>query len=164
MPTTVHFVKKARNDYKAEGIKKGESYYWWKFRYGARHRSRTRPRPSQLTQSEFLGNIYDTKENLNDLIKEFANGEADFEDVITACEEAAEIVREQGEECSQKRDNIPEALQDSESGELLQERADQCESVLEGLEEAIEAIQELKGKEENRARVVEIVENVTWDF
>ncbi len=49
-----HFVKKARKDNPAAGIKAGDSYYWWKFRRGGKHYSKTAPRPSQLTQSEYL--------------------------------------------------------------------------------------------------------------
>ena len=33
----VHFVKKARKDYPSTGIQKGDSYYWWQFRYGGTH-------------------------------------------------------------------------------------------------------------------------------
>ena len=40
----VHHVKSARKDNPV--AKKGESYYWWKFRYGGKRYSKT-PRPGR---------------------------------------------------------------------------------------------------------------------
>lgn len=57
-----HFVKKARKDNPA--VKAGESYYWWKFRRGPKRYSKERPRPSQLTQSEFYGQVYGLQEDM----------------------------------------------------------------------------------------------------
>ncbi len=54
MPRVTH-VKKARKDNPV--CKAGESYYWWKFRYGGKRYSLTRPRPSQLTQSAYFGGL-----------------------------------------------------------------------------------------------------------
>jgi hypothetical protein len=48
-----HFVKKARKAIPGTDIKKGDSYYWWKFRFGGKRTSKTAPKASQLTQSEF---------------------------------------------------------------------------------------------------------------
>ena len=83
----VYFVKKARKDYPV-GIKKGDSYYWWKFRYGGIHRSKTRPRPSQLTQSEFLSTIYAIIEEIQDVTI------TDFNSI----EELKEFIEEKAEE------------------------------------------------------------------
>jgi len=47
----VHFVKHARKD--NDLVKKGESYYWWKFRFTGKCMSKTPPRKSQLTESEY---------------------------------------------------------------------------------------------------------------
>ena len=51
----VHHVKSARKDNPV--AKKGESYYWWKFRYGGKRYSKTPPKPSQLTQSPYFSSI-----------------------------------------------------------------------------------------------------------
>jgi len=63
----VHCVKAARKDYPECGIKKGDTYYWWKFRFGGKHESKTYPKQSQLTQSEFLSQVYALNERLEDL-------------------------------------------------------------------------------------------------
>lgn len=60
----VHYVKKAR---KANRVAQpGESYYWWKFRYGGKQLSKTYPRASQLTQSDKLSRIYAAQEAVQD--------------------------------------------------------------------------------------------------
>lgn len=62
----VHHVKKALKDNPV--AKKGESYYWWKpmvnGRGGAKRYSKTPPKPSQLTSSEFLGTVYDIQDEI----------------------------------------------------------------------------------------------------
>ncbi len=52
----VHHVNKARKDNPV--AKRGESYYWWKFRTSSKNYSLTPPTRSQLTQSEYLTVIY----------------------------------------------------------------------------------------------------------
>jgi len=41
--------QRARKDYPAQGIKKGDSYWKWSFRFGGTFKSLTKPQPSQLT-------------------------------------------------------------------------------------------------------------------
>jgi len=60
-----HHVKKARKDNPV--AKAGESYYWWKFRFGDRHYSKTEPKASQLTQSPYLSVIYSCQEQWENL-------------------------------------------------------------------------------------------------
>lgn len=62
------FVKKARKDIPGTDIKAGESYYWWKFRFGGKHYSKTPPRRSQLTQSDFLGQLYAIEDEIQGLV------------------------------------------------------------------------------------------------
>ena len=61
----VHHVKKARKDNRA--VKKGESYYWWKFAYSSKRYSKTYPKASQLTQSDKLSRYYEAQETVDDL-------------------------------------------------------------------------------------------------
>jgi len=107
----VHFVKKARKDNPA--VKAGESYYWWKFRYGGKRYSKIRPKPWQLTQSPFLQELYmleDWLANLNELDEDCRG-------------ELVDKLREMQEECENSLYNMPDHLQEtSESGQLLQER------------------------------------------
>jgi len=62
-----NFVKAAAKDYPEQGIKKGDSYYWWKFRHGGKRYSKTMPKQSQLTQSEFLSGVWSVEETLAEL-------------------------------------------------------------------------------------------------
>lgn len=65
--TRLHYVKKARNTYRGTGVKKGYSYYWWKFAYGKKQFSLTKPRRSQLTRSVFLGSMMDLEDRYNEI-------------------------------------------------------------------------------------------------
>ena len=104
------FVNKARKDNPV--AKKGESYYWWKFRFGGKRYSKTRPKRSQLTQSEHKGNIYDIEDELSGLtIGDISENVLD--DFISRIEEVADT-------CQERLDNMPEQLQDSNSGMVLQ--------------------------------------------
>jgi hypothetical protein len=127
--TRVHFVKKARKDYPQYGIQKGESYYWWKFRYGPKSMSKTPPRQSELTQSDFLSRVYGVQEDLEDL------SASDFDQDIE--EERDNVVSELEElrdETQEKHDNMPDQLQESETGQLLQERVDSLDSMISDLQ------------------------------
>jgi hypothetical protein len=125
-----HFVKAARKDYPDHGIAKGESYYWWKFRTGGRggpkHFSKTAPKGSQLTQSEYLGQHYALQEELEALA-----ADEGLEDAVS---DIATRFRELGEEQSEKKNNMPDSLQDSDTGNMLDERAEKCESIASELE------------------------------
>ena len=119
----LNFVKKARKDNPV--VKKGESYYWWKFAFGPKRYSKTRPPRSQLTQSSFLSQLYDLEDD-----NEKSIGSA------TTIEELQEIVEEMKgdieqltDEVQESLENMPEHLQDtSNSGTLLQERIENLES------------------------------------
>lgn len=113
----VHFVKSARKDHPG-GIKKGESYYWWKFRYGPRRTSKTKPRRSQLTQSGFLAELWDLEDEIAEM--EEAN-EATIDEII-------DRINSLSEQCEDSLSAMPDHLQDtSESGMMLQERIDALE-------------------------------------
>jgi len=124
----VTFVKKARKDNPA--CKKGESYYWWKHAYSPKRYSLTRPRSSQLTQSDFLSQLYGAQEAIED-------GGSSLSSLRDAIEDARSVIEEIGGECTEKRDNMPDALQDASTGELLQTRADSCEEVAQRLDELL---------------------------
>jgi hypothetical protein len=126
--TQAHFVKKARKDYPSAGIKKGDSYYYWEFRFGGLHRSKIAPKRSQLTQSEFLGRIYDIEDRISNISGDTAS------DLQSQAEEIASEIRELAEEQEDKRSNMPDQLQDSAAGELLQNRADSCNEMADELE------------------------------
>ena len=128
----VTFVKSARKDNNC--VKQGESYYWWKFRFGGKRMSKTRPRQSQLTQSAYFSTLYGLAEHIEDY--EIVPGEESVveelrDDIVSQLEELRD-------ETQESRDNMPEALQDAPTGELLGERVDGLESAIseiEGIEE-----------------------------
>jgi hypothetical protein len=123
------FVKKARKNFKDDGIKKGDSYYHWKFRYGGIHRSKTKPRASQLTQSEFLSSVFSIEESFSDL-----SIDQGFDAVKETIEQAAEELRELGDETEDKISNMPDSLQQSETADLLQSRADDVRQMADDLD------------------------------
>lgn len=125
------FVKCARKDIPNASIKAGESYYWWKFRFGGKHYSKTKPSRSQLTQSDFYAQIFDIEDN--------TIGEAAADDSLASTrDDVVSQLEDLKSECEEKLENMPDNLRESSSsGELLQERVDALESAIsefEGLE------------------------------
>lgn len=112
------FVKAAAKDYPAHEIKKGESYFWWKFRFGGKHYSKTAPRAAQLTSSEFLSTVYDLNDELSefsaDTLEALRDGIADF----------VSRIQDLSSETEDKLNNMPDSLQQGPTGELLQSRID----------------------------------------
>lgn len=150
------FVKAARKDYPEAGIKKGESYYWWKFRFGGMHKSKTPPRASQLTQSEFLGSIYGHLETLEDIELEGLTAE----DLRSTVEGVAEEIRNLGQEQEDKVSNMPDSLQESETAQLLQNREASCEDLACNLESIDMDVDEDLTEEDKKSRLEEILDEV----
>jgi len=121
-----HYVQKARKDNPV--AKKGESYYWWKFRFGGKLYSKTRPKRSQLTQSAHLGQIYDIEDSIADFEPET------LEDIQSQIEDWASELENLAYEAEESRSNMPEHLQDGPTGEMLQERADATREMAENLQ------------------------------
>lgn len=124
--TTLHHVKKARKAIPSAGIKKGDSYYWWKFAYGSKQVSKERPRRSRLTQSVFYASLYDIEDDIADLKPD--DGLKDAVDSII------QSIRDLAEEQDEKRSNMPDALQESDTGTMLEERKEACEAAADELE------------------------------
>ena len=145
-------VKKAQ---KAQGecgkcntkINKGDSYRWWKFRFGGRYvrclKPECSPKPSDLTQSEFYGTLYGIQESVETALDDFRNG-GELGDLASALNDAAGELRELGEECQGKLDNMPEGLQQGDTGQLLENRASECESKADELESAAGEIESVE--------------------
>lgn len=141
-------VNKARVDQGACGkcstpIKVGSPYRWWKFRYGGRRvrcmNPACAPRPSDLTQSEFLGTLYDIEETVSTAVAELRDG-GEPSDCAQALRDAAEELRNLGTDCQDKLDNMPESLQQGDTGQLLENRAQECESKADELDSAADEI------------------------
>ena len=105
-------------------INVGESYYTWCFYGGQPQYSKERPKPSQLTQNWFKQELYSIQEKIEDFEPE------DVEDIATFIDDIMNDAESLRDECQEHLDNMPEQLQDSDSGQTLQERIDNLDSVI----------------------------------
>ena len=135
----VHHVKRARKAVKSAGIKVGDSYYWWKFRYGGKHTSKTPPRQSQLTNSDKLSRAYAASESLEDID---VSAYESLDDLKSELENIASEVNEIAEEYSEGVQNMPEGLQQGSVAEEMEEKAKSLESWSNDIEQALDSIDE----------------------
>jgi hypothetical protein len=114
-----------------EEIAAGSPYVWWQFRFRGKTvrcgKAECGPKPADLTSSEYQKAIYALHDNykfegatLDDLESERDNAVSDIESLR--------------DETQEKLDNMPEGLQQGNSGTLLQERVDALESAVSDLE------------------------------
>lgn len=158
MTTRLHYVKSARKADKAAGIKVGDAYYWWKFRRGGKYKSKTRPPRSRLTRSSFLATMYDAEDAVAKAAGDAKEGE--LEDLASALEDAAGDVRQAGEDAQSSFDNMPEGLQQGDTGQLLEQRVDWCNTLADEIDNAAE---EVRGAETLEA-ALEAVEGISWEY
>jgi len=175
----VHFVKKARKAIPHAGIKVGDSYYWWALRMpgsrsGTKRVSKTRPRPSQLTLSEYRGNAYSIEEDVTDAFTAVATKD-DVTALVDLLNEKASEVRDLGSEQDDKFSNMPEGLQQGDTGQLLESRRDCCESTANYLESAASEIENIDYEDcDDKAGFTEdeyfvseaqnIASNISWEW
>lgn len=126
---------KARKDYPQFGIKKGDVHWTWDLMLGPRSsktfRQLEKPRRSQLTASEYLSTLYDIEDDL----LEFDGSSDDVGELITRLEELRD-------ETQDKFDNMPEGLQQGDTGQLLEERVNALDSAIQELEDAKSTLEE----------------------
>lgn len=136
----VHFVAKARKAKPTHNIAVGDSYYWWKKRSpgsksGYTVISKTKPTRQQLTSSDYQRTLYDIEDAINAMSNEsILNG--GMEDIWTMLEELRDELQE-------KKDNLPEQLQDSH---IVSERLETIESNIEELDEVKSRAEDWWGK------------------
>lgn len=115
----------AGKDYPEQGIKKGDTYYKWSFRYGGTHKSLKRPRPSQLTQSKY-STVYAALEELQDM---FSADGVTVQDIVDTAQTAAETIREVASEYEDADQNMGgHQGTNSERAQACEECADELES------------------------------------
>lgn len=160
----VHYVAKARKADKKAGIKKGDSYYWWSKRPGGRGRgykvkSKTRPRASQLTSSEYLSTVFAANEAVEDAGDDPAA-------LIEALQEAESCLDSLKDETEEKLSNVEEAFPNGcPVAEQLQERIDALEQLIGEIQDAIntiEAIDEDEDEEDRRSEALTAAEGVDF--
>ena len=100
-------------------------------------RSLTPFRQSQMTTSPFKSGWYAAQEQW---------GEGDHS--IELLQSVAEAIREIGQEAQGSYDNMPEGLQQGETGYMLEERANKCEEVADALDELASEAEGLEEPEE----------------
>ena len=132
--------RKARKDYPDNGITKGDMYYYVSMKTGPRSsrvmRSLTPFRRSQLTTSAFYGAMYDIEDALETV--------GDLEELNSIIEDLEALTEET--QCS--FDNMPESLQQGDTGMMLEERVQGCESASEELREIAQRMEDYEEYEE----------------
>lgn len=130
----VHTVERARKADPRNGIEVGDKYYWWKFRNrhgaGTVVKSKTYPKASQLTRSEFAGTWRSIEEDIEALPLD--------DSLHSQLQDIAARLRELADETQSKLDNMPEGLQQGDTGQLLEARvnaANEWADVIEALDE-----------------------------
>lgn len=109
-------------------INVGESYWTWCFYGGQPIYSKTKPRQSQLTNNSFKQELYSIQESVEDFSTEDPDEVGEFvEELISNLEELRDT-------CQESFDNIPEQLQEGNSGQILQERIENLDDVISNLE------------------------------
>lgn len=109
-------------------VTKGTTYYAWSFNFGPSFISLTKPRRSQLTQSEFLGTIYDIEDRIAELS---CSNESELQSERDEIVSELESLRDETQE---KFDNMPDGLQQGDTGQLLEERVQQVEDAIDEFE------------------------------
>lgn len=136
----IHKVEKARKAIPSINVAVGETYYWWKRRFGRSKsgtvvKSKTYPKRQELTSSSYLCAVYDLEDKVNAMSnEEILNG--GLEDVYSDLETIKD-------ELEEKLENMPEGLRESsDSGQTLQQRID-------ATEEAMSEVEEVKSRAED---------------
>lgn len=122
----VYKVESARKPRPELGIAVGDTYYYWKRRKGPLQMSKTYPKRSQLTGSAFLASIYDIEDRLAALTAD--------ETLKDEVESIVQELRDLAEECQSSLDNMPEGLQQGDTGQLLEARIEGCNNAADELE------------------------------
>ena len=135
-------TQKAAKDYPDQGISKGETYYSWSFRYGGSYKSKTYPRPSQLTQSKLSG-AYSAQEAMEDAI----GAATCISDITDAIDQCVSDINDVAQEYRDSKDNMPEGLQEGPTGQECEEKADALEEYASELESARDEIDGLEACE-----------------
>ncbi len=148
MPRVTH-VRKAQKDNPV--CKKGESYYWWKFRHGGKKYSLTYPKQSQLTQSQYLSVIYDCSDTWGEmedptgLDVSFSTRESlpgTLEHIANTMESVAENLRELVDQYEESASNMEEYFSGSERIDNLRDSGMECESTCDEIDNMVQEVRD----------------------
>lgn len=144
MPRVTH-VKKARKNNPV--CKRGESYYWWKFRHGSKHFSLTYPKQSQLTQSPYLSVIYDSQDVWSELTEpsSLVASEMERTEIVSSLgqtadsmEGVAENLRELVDQYEESASNMEEYFSGAERVDQLRECGMNCEYACDEIDNVVD--------------------------
>jgi hypothetical protein len=127
-------------------INEGDSYRWFASRIGRSSFRRNycvnhNPRPSHMTTSDKLSQLYAAQENVEDAL-EVQNFSRD--DIALALNDAAEQAKGVGEEYTESADNIEDGFgHETQMSEEIREKAENCEEWASTLEEAAYEVEQL---------------------
>jgi hypothetical protein len=128
-------------------INVGDPYVWFQFAYAAKTircgKPECYPASKELTRSEFAQNCIDYTERLDAACSALGSSE-DADAFADELESLASDMREYAEELEERRGNMPEQLQDSDSGSLLEERAENLNNGAEELDEVATKAREVE--------------------
>ena len=140
-----HYVAKARKDNKA--VKAGQPYWWWQFYKGPVQYSATRPRQSQLTNSEKLSRAYAAGEQIEDIpgtlaLPDSKDGLSDLiDDVKGTLESIVEEIRQIASEYEDSASNIRDSFAESPTADECEEKQQQLEEWADSIDTAIQEIE-----------------------
>lgn len=150
----ITLVKKAQKD---QGkcrrcgavIKLGDSYFWFANRLGRMSVRKVfcaahRPRPSEVTTSDKLSQLYGAQEAFEDQVFD------SLEDIASALRDAASTAEEVGQEYRDSLDNMPDGLRDADSNGI-QEKIDACSDWQGELEQAADEVEGFEMPEEEES-------------
>lgn len=124
----IHHVKKARKANKSLGIKKGQQYWWWKFRYSAKIVSFVNPGVSVIFRlTEYEQTIVELETTKAEIENE--PGEETREEMKLELIEKVENFRDEQQE---KLNNLPQNFQESS---ILNERIEEIENLISEIED-----------------------------
>ncbi len=127
-------------------IKKGDPYKWYAFMVGGRggpkrkHCQYCPVKPADLTNSDYLKGAYGIEESI-DKIPGDVDSVGAAQEIPDQLREIAQEIRDLGEEQQGKLDNMPEGLQQGDTGQLIQSRIDACEEMATQFDEKADTIE-----------------------
>jgi hypothetical protein len=129
------YTQKARKDYPQFGIKKGDTYYRWAFFRQPEQMSLKYPTRSQLTNDEGKVTVYNAFDGFSVAEGDGADPAGDIRNMAEAMGEAEQSFRE-------RFDNMPEGLQQGDTGQALEANADACSSAQSELESLADEVED----------------------
>jgi len=135
------YTKKARKDYPEQGIRKGETYYSWKPKFGGTRRSKTYPRPSQLTSGK-MSEALALAEQLEDTWGDMDSLDS-AKNMPEALRETANQARDLATQYEESISNMPEQFQESPTAEFCQEKQEALENWADALDSLADDVESL---------------------